>query len=483
MIRYLLPLILLVLFRFYGLELRPIHHDEAVNGWFVDGLFTRGYYIYDPENYHGPFFFYVLAFFEKVFGRSLASLRIPAVLFGIGLTFVPFAFRRWIGFRAAWIGAAALAVSPAMVFFSRYSIHETAFVLSCVLFVRVWLVVREPGAKVSIWALLGLVLGLMASLKENFVVFGGALFGAEAVTALQSRRLLIQFDRAFFRGLAVALAVAFVFIIVFFTGFFQDGQGVLKFFQAFLKWFDTGTKGNGHDKPFLYWVELMGRYEWPALLGLASSLVLPFLKTGFVRINAWIGIFLWLIYSLVAYKTPWCGLSFFVFLAISFGVATDEILMRLAPKKKGGSLIARNVLVSTMMLGAVYLGYKTVDVAYLHPDQDGHPYIYGQTYHDFLGPVNRILEDLRTRPEGFEKTRIQVLSAFTWPLPYLLGQVRQTGYYGESNAPAELNADYLLIDESLLPKFESRIKGNYQRETVRARQWASRMVFLTKVGN
>jgi hypothetical protein len=82
-----------------------------------------------------------------------------------------------------------------------------------------------------------------------------------------------------------------------------------------------------------------------------------------------------------------------------------------------------------------------------------------------------------------EKTRIQVLSSFTWPLPYLLGQVRQTGYYGESNAPAELNADYLLIDESLLPKFESRIKGAYERETVRARQWASRMVFFTKVGN
>ncbi|MBU6155133.1 MAG: hypothetical protein KGP28_12590, partial [Bdellovibrionales bacterium] len=280
---------------------------------------------------------------------------------------------------------------------------------------------------------------------------------------------------------AVAIGTAMVIIMVFFTGFFQDGSGILKFFTAFLKWFQTGTKGNGHEKPFFYWVELFVRFEWPALIGLMASPVLPFLRSGFVRINAWCGVFLMLVYSLVAYKTPWCVLSFIVFLLISFGIAMDEVLLRLELGKRGSGILARNSLAALLVMGGGYLGYRALDVAYLNPDQDEHPYIYGQTYHDFIVPVNRLLEQLRAKPEGMENVRIQVLSTFTWPLPYLLGEVKQIGYYGESNAPSELDADYLLIDENLLSKYENRIKGSYNRETVRTRQWAPKMVFLTKV--
>ena len=70
MIVRLIPLLILVLFRFYDLGARPIHHDESVNGWFVDGILAKGFYSYDPQNYHGPFFFYILTLFEKIFGTS-----------------------------------------------------------------------------------------------------------------------------------------------------------------------------------------------------------------------------------------------------------------------------------------------------------------------------------------------------------------------------------------------------------------------------
>ena len=128
-----LVFVLLVL-RFYELGLRPPHHDEAVNGWFVDGLFEKGYYHYDPSNYHGPIFFYILALFEKLFGRSLEVLRTPPILFGMALTFMPLLFKRWIGERAAWLAVFFLTVSPACVFYSRYTIHETAFTVSCISF-------------------------------------------------------------------------------------------------------------------------------------------------------------------------------------------------------------------------------------------------------------------------------------------------------------------------------------------------------------
>jgi len=469
-----LPLLILVLFRFYHLDARPIHHDEAVNGWFVDGVFDRGYYIYDPENYHGPFYFYVLALFEKVFGRNISTLRLPAVIFGSLLTFSPLLFKRWLGPVASFVAVAALAVSPAMVFYSRYSIHETGFVLSCVLFYHQWLRIRESGPEWPRIVSLGVILGIMASLKENFVVFGAALGICEVAISLYEKKWTLPMNRIFWGRIAVSFAIAFAVIVIMYTGFFQDADGVAKFFRAFMKWSKTGSEGNGHQKPFGYWFELMAKFEWPALLGVFASFFLFFISGGFARYTVVLGLGLTLIYSIISYKTPWCilGLEFFLVLSFAVGFA------RTYQQQKW-----RIPLGLALILASIGLGARAYEVAYQNPDQDGHPYIYGQTYRDFMGPVNELLEKVRSRPEGIAKTRIIVLSSFTWPLPYLLGEIKQTGYYGESNAPAVMDADFLIIDEHLLPKYESRIQGQYRRTVVRSRQWASKVVFLEKVSS
>ncbi len=36
--------------RFYDLEARPVHHDEGVNGWFIQNLLDKGDYEYSPEH-------------------------------------------------------------------------------------------------------------------------------------------------------------------------------------------------------------------------------------------------------------------------------------------------------------------------------------------------------------------------------------------------------------------------------------------------
>ena len=35
-------------FRFYDLALKPLHHDEGVNGFFLTTLYRTGVYKYDP---------------------------------------------------------------------------------------------------------------------------------------------------------------------------------------------------------------------------------------------------------------------------------------------------------------------------------------------------------------------------------------------------------------------------------------------------
>src|SRR5215471_2018340 len=44
--------------RLVFLDLKPLHHDEGVNGQFLTNLFRTGYYHYDPANFHGPTLYY-----------------------------------------------------------------------------------------------------------------------------------------------------------------------------------------------------------------------------------------------------------------------------------------------------------------------------------------------------------------------------------------------------------------------------------------
>src|SRR5689334_7964281 len=61
--------------RFWQLELKPLHHDEGVNGFFLKTLFSEGVYKYDPSNYHGPTLYYIALAFTKVFGLETFAIR------------------------------------------------------------------------------------------------------------------------------------------------------------------------------------------------------------------------------------------------------------------------------------------------------------------------------------------------------------------------------------------------------------------------
>src|SRR5436190_16857044 len=102
--------------RVIALDFKPAHFDEGVNGSFIDGMRTEGCYRYDPANYHGPLHFYVLFAGQQLFGRSLWVLRMPTALIGAATVALMLAFRRFLPWRVVWIGATAMAISPAMVF-------------------------------------------------------------------------------------------------------------------------------------------------------------------------------------------------------------------------------------------------------------------------------------------------------------------------------------------------------------------------------
>jgi hypothetical protein len=80
-------------------------------------------------------------------------------------------------------------------------------------------------------------------------------------------------------------------------------------YETFSTWFKTGTNGNGHEKPWPYWLELVLRYEWPVLIGFFLCFACQFFGSFAIRYLAIYGIGVFAAYSIINYKTPWIIIS------------------------------------------------------------------------------------------------------------------------------------------------------------------------------
>ncbi|MFN3419736.1 MAG: phospholipid carrier-dependent glycosyltransferase, partial [Pyrinomonadaceae bacterium] len=114
--------------RFAYLTLRPLHHDEGVNGWFLTNLFREGIYKYDPANYHGPTLYYIALVFVQAFGLNTFTIRASVAVWGVFIVLAAYWLRPYFSSKATHLTAFFLATSPGLVFISRYFIHETFFV-------------------------------------------------------------------------------------------------------------------------------------------------------------------------------------------------------------------------------------------------------------------------------------------------------------------------------------------------------------------
>ena len=86
-----------IFWRFYELALKPFHHDEGVNGFFMTTLFRDGIYKYDPSNYHGPTLYYIALAFAKMFGFNTISMRSSVAIFGVLMVVMVFFLKDYIG--------------------------------------------------------------------------------------------------------------------------------------------------------------------------------------------------------------------------------------------------------------------------------------------------------------------------------------------------------------------------------------------------
>jgi len=100
---------------------RPLHHDEGIHAVFAHKIYKdfNNYGGYDPT-YHGPFLYYSNALVYHIFGATDFTARLLPALFGLGLVALVYTFSDRLGRGPSIIIAGMIAISPIMVYFSRF---------------------------------------------------------------------------------------------------------------------------------------------------------------------------------------------------------------------------------------------------------------------------------------------------------------------------------------------------------------------------
>jgi uncharacterized protein (TIGR03663 family) len=364
--------------RLYALELKPMHHDEGVNGFFLVDLVRQGKYRYDPNNYHGPTLYYLSLPPVALFGLSTFAVRLLTAAFGVATVALILSLRRHLGALAALAAAALLAVSPGAVYYSRYFIHETLFVFFTLAVAVAALRFYETG---SLWhlSMLSASAALLFATKETAFISVGTLALAALVAREWARRTARPEEAAAgarekWRGrraaerksgwrefvgrlgggeraplLAAGAVALFLFInILFYSSFFTYWQGVSGAVESLKVWAKTGTS-DFHKKSFYTYVSWLWQEEAPILIlasvGAAVALFERRKNRFAIFAGAW-AFGMLAAYSLIPYKTPWLALSFVVPMAVIGGYGVQAL----------GRLSATNLLVFLASAAAGVVG-------------------------------------------------------------------------------------------------------------------------------
>jgi len=463
-----------IFLRFFLLGIKPAHFDEGINGWFVDQVMHNGFYRYDPTNYHGPLHFYVLLLFERLLGRNIWALRLPVVLVSIGSVWVALKFEPLVGRNVSRIAALAMAVSPGFVFYGRYAIHEVWLQLFSMMFILGLLGLWRYGTLRYLWYA-GMGLAGMILTKETYAIH--VVCAVLAIPVLVVSILLSRVPDAkpakqtwSYIDLAMVIIVGAFAIIFFYSGTFFNWDGVKGLYQAFKAWTQTGAAGHGHEKPWDYWLKLMGPslersrsdffgYELPMLVGLILCVFCQKFKNLNLRYLAIYGVGSLVAYSYIKYKTPWCIISFgWPFLFI-FGAA----MLLVRPKHLRIAYGTIGAVLCISFGSSIWLNYFRCS----SPDE---PYAYVQTYNDMFKLTKPLLTLAKRDPVYYHLTGHLIRSS-VYPLPWVFGDFDRIGYYEGGNMPANLDGDFLLVQQDKIKDVESKLKNAYYTDTLTLRNY------------
>jgi uncharacterized protein (TIGR03663 family) len=454
-------------------DLKPLHHDEGVNGLFMTQLFRTGYYHYDPANYHGPSLYYfglvtttLNALFHGKEGLSTFAIRLVPALFGIGIIWLVLSLRRYLGDFSVLSAAALLTVSPGMVYYSRYFIHEIPFVFFTLAIVMAAL--RYGETRQPRYLLLASAsAALLFCTKETCIISFAVLLLAWICTRVylslrkrpagQQRAALSSTDEKrewrYRQYLYLAAALVFISIsVLFYSSFFTNPHGVADSVRTFDIWVHRGEQST-YTAPWSRYLEWLSREELPILVlgGLGILIALWQARQRFAVFVAFWVLGISTAYSLVPYKTPWLALNLILPLGIMAGYALGRWY--------GSTLVRQSsaVLVLLVALGASLR--QAIDLSFFRYDDDSIPYVYAHTSRQLLDLVREVEQIANRNPAG-KQIGIEIVSPEYWPLPWYFRDYPRALFWGRM---VPLSEPVLIASPQQASAIESNLGQQYRR--------------------
>jgi uncharacterized protein (TIGR03663 family) len=500
--------------RLARLDARPMHHDEANQAVKFGALLERGEYRYDPRDHHGPTLYYLSLPAAWLRGQhSLAALdertlRGVTVVFGAATILLVPLLTRAIGHTAVAAATLLMAVSPAMVFYSRMFVQESLFVFFTLAFViavgrtvvSAGTVARSgtvlaggtvpqsgsvPGGTVpggTVPALLaGVAAGLAIATKETAVIVLPAALVACGLAwwSLGPGRPSNPLGggkglRLVALGVTAAVAVA----ALFFTSFLAYPAGVLAPLGGVGIYLDRGMAPATHGHPWHYYIGLLawsasGGLRWTeaavlllAVVGAAGAWIpsrsLDPVRTFWARYLAVFVALTAIVFSAIPYKTPWNLLPFYAAAIVLAGIGFSR-LVQVAPSRIGPALV------STLLVAAcAHLAWQAWRASVTYAADPRNPYVYAQTVPDAVRMAARIRAVAALHPDG-DRMQVSVIASpyEQWPMPWYLRAMPYVGYWTAPGDPLAVQAPVIVsstdhtaaLDEALGERYVSQYFG------------------------
>ncbi len=522
--------------RFPSREIKTMHTDEATQAVKLHEM-MEGHYQYDPKDHHGPTLLYsrvVMNWFSGTDWEHMteSKLRLTPALYGVALILLLVLAGDGMGKMALAWSAVFIAVSPLMVFYSRYFIMEVLlvfFTFGCIGCGWRYFMTRKPAW--LIWA--GICAGLMHATKEtcvlHFAAMGVALFvayGADFWSAGSGLGVVNRTRKQPVRRehLLIFLIAAVVTSVILFSQFFTNWSGVWDSVTTYVDMLKR-SGGEGHEKPFGYYFDLLwggtmsGRpsdagfspqgLAW--VLGIDADarrmvlterglIILAIIgcvaafgakpernqSNHLVRFLAVYSVATFLIYSKISYKTPWCIMGAWHGLLIMAGLGAESLV------KMFWNVWGQRVMMILMGLISLHLGlqawrvtrdFARIPAGFEDGKLKGNPYNYSMTSPDVLAWVEKFHRFAELHPAGYGLPIYQSDFNGGWPLPWYLSRQFTNYHQGGNGQSIDINnAAVLLLSSAEDARIQADLLAAKETETFNA-QFVAQTLTLHPTGS
>ena len=465
-----------------GISRRPMHNDEANQAYRSGLLLETGEYNYDPDEHHGPSLYYLTLPSAWMRGQVQFSdteegtYRVIPVLFSVALILALVLVADGLGWIAVVSAALFLATSPMVTYYSRFYIQESLLV--CFTFGAVacgWRYVKAPSLG---WALgAGASIALMHATKETCVIAWAGM-AAGVFWALGTRegsmsarlRAVPRRDLLGFSLCAIGVSV------LLFSSFFTHWRGVpdsVLTYAGYLR--RSGGGAHLHRSPLWYlrlllwqrhgsWLFSEALIVVPGLVGMVLFLWKArwarSCEKSLARFLAVFTLVVFLGYSLIGYKTPWCALTFHMGFALLAGALVQACWV------SSRAWWGRALLVSGMVLGLGNLVAQSCLLNGRYNAVEWNPYAYVHTSTDYLKLVRRVEDLAAVHPLARKMTVVFVTNPTdAWPAPWYLRKYPNVGYWVQvGEAPLSKKPSLVIASTDMSDAVAEKLGETYQVE-------------------